>query len=204
MFDADGSLMVRKRMEAIVSAAAIDADGLLVAIQLATNHEAAEWSRRLFVLDIASGEFRWDTQPPFRAAKLEFVSDILRSVDREGRTIDMDLADGSFRLTPQEHATLIAEDNPFALLESLEAEVRAAQDPISATETAWWTALLTAARDVKLARYPAWAARAMRLEGEIAERRGDVASALRLYESALEQDPRVGLKKKVIELRGRT
>jgi hypothetical protein len=189
-FDAAGRCgLQQKSSGAIPLTSAIAPDGSLAAWSYGVDN-------RVECYELGASRLRWSVSLPMRAAKL--VIDLPRGYlwagDEEGRTLWVRLADGA---VDEAQVRAIVLDDPFGALNTVRAEFEATTGTPTQQQVAEWNGILERAIAKRLHEYPRLTGQALRLEGEIVERAGDRANALRFYLEAMTVDPKAGVKRRV-------
>ena len=200
VFAGDGTEVIRRECQANVLATYMEVEGRFAAAQLASNPDVEADDERFILFDIATRSEVWSKALEIgRADALEFdVSSgaVWLTNGLFGR-VRYGLSDGSVDDAALRERALLNGDG-FMILSLIEEEAAGGvaedrREPLVA-------ACLRAAD--KLDAYQAYAARALRLAGEIVQA-VDPARTLQYWDRALSLDPRVGIRKRAETLRAR-
>ncbi|MGH1558209.1 hypothetical protein ACRAWD_11235 [Caulobacter segnis] len=195
-FAADGRVLVDHAVEANLFNNGVSPDGAFAASQ--TANAPNEDGNQLFVFDLTQGvliarfspEIGWADSYKFNAK-----TRTIRLRQRDGGEFAFGF-DGTFidREAWIEHG--LAAGKPM-VLETLLREAGGKVD--AALARRWKDGLNRAMADPDL--HPAYKARMLRYSAEGYEAEGDAAAALAAYEAAVQADPKLGVKRKIAQLR---
>jgi hypothetical protein len=195
---AEGTELVRRECYANVAGTFIDADGRYAAVQMASNPSDERDDERFVVFDLARRSELWSKPLEVgRAAEVEFdvATGGLWITTSTFGSVRYGLADGSVELAPLRALALETGDG-FEILALVDDEIASGIDG-DRRETLVRACLRASDR---LASYPSHSARALRVAGELLEASDPTRTAM-YWEGALTLDPKVGIAKRLKELR---
>ena len=198
VFAADGSELMRRDYQANIAATFIDPTGRYAAAQMASNPQDDPDDERFVCFDLADRSELWSKPLEVgRAdnAEFEIAAGVLRVATKMFGRVPYGLTDGSVDTTLLRNSVLES-GTGFEIIGLVEDESARGVDP-QRREVLVGACLRASSR---LGPYPSHAARALRIAGELLEAT-DPQRTLEYWERALALDAKVGLAKRVKQLR---
>jgi hypothetical protein len=200
--DKNGTVLVKHRFEANLFNNGISPDGRFAVCQTC-NSDTSD-SGLLWCFDLTSGALLWKVQPPTGWAE-DYSFDPARHTlylhySKLG-VFRYSLESGLFEDREGWVEQKIKHGNGFELLAIAQDRMKLLSDVSSKDEVDELIDLLQAALTRGLSTYPNQQAIVYRYIGELKERLGDWVSAIEFYEEALKHNPKVGVKRRLSQLK---